>query len=134
MHTSRIMGCQSVAIAAPRGDETKQKRLDQEGPNIKVHLRGGAEENAAIDIVIDRFPFFIGRHFDCDHQLSHECVSRRHCCFFLDGEEVWLQDLQSTNGTYLNGKRMVAPEVVREGDRITLDSYSFRVFIAEVPS
>jgi pSer/pThr/pTyr-binding forkhead associated (FHA) protein len=99
---------------------------------IEVHLESLSEERSAADAVIDRFPFVIGRHLDCDHRLNHECVSRRHCCFLLQGEEVWIQDLESTNGTYLNGKRIEVPQVLRQGDLITLHSFSFQVSFALV--
>jgi pSer/pThr/pTyr-binding forkhead associated (FHA) protein len=61
----------------------------------------------------------IGRHRSCDVVLSSDAVSRRHArIFFRDGGWI-LQDLESTNGTMVNGVRVgrcrLAP-----GDRIRL--------------
>lgn len=132
MDTLRNISCEPVAISATPGNKTAKAHRDHERPNIEVHLRDSGEENQTRDIVIDRFPFVIGRRLDCDYQLNHGWVSRRHCCFFLEGDKVWLQDLASTNGTYLNGKRIADPEAVREGDLITLPFYSFHVSLTLV--
>ncbi|MFZ4573378.1 MAG: FHA domain-containing protein [Phycisphaerales bacterium] len=47
-------------------------------------------------------------------------VSGNHAEVRLEGSEVILRDLQSRNGTYMNGLRIAEPTVVRPGDRITL--------------
>jgi pSer/pThr/pTyr-binding forkhead associated (FHA) protein len=98
---------------------------------FEVHLNGAGVEGEGIDIIINRFPFLIGRCLDCDLRLDHEYVSRRHCCFLLRGDELWIHDLLSTNGTFLNGKRIEAvPQVVREHDLIALAPFRFRVSFA----
>jgi pSer/pThr/pTyr-binding forkhead associated (FHA) protein len=99
---------------------------------IVIHLQGTGEEGHGREIVIDRFPFDFGRPHDCDYLLNNPCVSRRHCCFLLKGEDVWIQDLESTSGTYLNGTRIGVPQVLQDGDRIALDSFSFQVSLALV--
>lgn len=61
----------------------------------------------------------IGRHHDCDVVLSDLSVSRRHArLLFRDGRWV-LQDLDSTNGTSVNGSRVGRCEL-RPGDHIAL--------------
>jgi tetratricopeptide (TPR) repeat protein len=62
----------------------------------------------------------IGRGNDCDVQLVDDGVSRRHAKLVrdLDGTSKII-DLKSTNGTFVNGRR-VAVEVLREGDRIRI--------------
>lgn len=100
----------------------------------EFHLQGMGEDGRGIDVFIDRFPFVIGRRRDCDYQLCHASVSRHHCCFLLKGEEVWIQDLESTNGTCVNGKRLEVPQALQEGDQISLDSFSFQVSFALVPT
>jgi pSer/pThr/pTyr-binding forkhead associated (FHA) protein len=79
------------------------------------------------EIVIDRFPFMLGRHNDCDYRLYHPMVSRRHCRFTEADGAVVVHDLRSLNGTYLNGRRVEEREVVRDGDEINVGCLSYRV-------
>jgi diguanylate cyclase (GGDEF)-like protein len=60
----------------------------------------------------------MGRAAAADLRLEDEGISRRHSLFSRrGGKDVWVQDLESTNGTYVNGKR-VAEQRLRDGDKI----------------
>ena len=48
-------------------------------------------------------PIVIGRNPDCGLQLDVDNVSRQHARIFYMQDEFYLEDLQSTNGTYVNG-------------------------------
>src|SRR5437763_706048 len=53
--------------------------------------------------------------------FSHEKVSRRHALIHAqEGGEFWLVDLGTTNGSYINGERLVAPTRLRDGDHVDL--------------
>lgn len=68
----------------------------------------------------------VGRHHSCDVVLDELSVSRRHArLVFRDGEWV-LQDLESTNGTLLNGLR-IGRCAVRPGDRVALGEIHLRI-------
>lgn len=58
--------------------------------------------------------FTLGRDPGCDVRITHSGVSRRHAQIRHDGRHWWIRDLNSTNGTYLNGIRvresLLAPE------------------------
>jgi hypothetical protein len=49
-------------------------------------------------------------------------VSQLHARVFSTGQETWLEDLGSTNGTFLNGGRLGRPELLRKGDRVQIGS------------
>src|SRR6516225_6681549 len=72
------------------------------------------------EIVVDHFPFVIGRRSDNDCALALVFVSRRHCRFTLDDHHVMVQDLESYNGTFVNGKRVTSPLPISHGDELTL--------------
>ncbi len=55
---------------------------------------------------LDRPVVRLGRAIDNDVRLSGKLVSRHHCEIELDGEEVWVRDLSSANGTLVNGRRV----------------------------
>lgn len=48
----------------------------------------------------------IGRREDCDFRIPLGEVSRKHCRLIRDGEQFRVEDLGSSNGTYVNGKRI----------------------------
>lgn len=61
----------------------------------------------------------LGRHPHADLVLGHPTVSRWHASFRFEPSGGWvLTDLGSTNGTRLNGWRLVAPHAVRPGDQV----------------
>jgi len=60
----------------------------------------------------------LGRAPECDIVLAGARVSREHARLRRAGRQVLLEDLRSTNGTYLNGERVLSPTALHEGDRL----------------
>ena len=58
--------------------------------------------------------------------LDHPRVSRRHAEVRVTNDKVFLRDLGSSNGTFLNGERITAYRELRTGDRIDIGPYSFK--------
>ena len=71
----------------------------------------------------------LGRAPDAEVWIDASGVSRQHARIRVDGSEAKLEDLGSKNGTYLRGKAVTAPEVLRDGDQIRLGSVvvTFRI-------
>jgi pSer/pThr/pTyr-binding forkhead associated (FHA) protein len=67
-------------------------------------------------------PVAIGRHSSCQLAIRREDVSRRHAEVRYEDESFVVRDLGSTNGTYVNDRRLEEPHVLRPGDRIDLGS------------
>src|SRR5205823_5623700 len=86
-------------------------------------------ERWGADIVIDSFPFVIGRHPECSFRLADATVSRYHCSLFVQGEEVWVQDMNSCNGTYVNGRLAPLPHVLLDGDQLRVAALVFHVSV-----
>jgi pSer/pThr/pTyr-binding forkhead associated (FHA) protein len=74
------------------------------------------------EFVIRADVFVVGRGNEADLQLDHESVSRRHAAFRSDAEQLVVEDLQSRNGTLVNGQPIAGPVRIAVGDRITLGS------------
>lgn len=68
----------------------------------------------------------IGRSQECNLQIDDTGLSRLHARLIPIGDGVQLEDLGSTNGTYINDKRVVRG-VARVGDEIGFDSVRFRL-------
>lgn len=61
----------------------------------------------------------IGKLANCDFQLSDNSISRQHCKFVKTDGSYKVVDLNSTNGTFVNGRR-VSEKLLREGDTVTI--------------
>ncbi|MFD5625083.1 MULTISPECIES: FHA domain-containing protein [unclassified Streptomyces] len=73
------------------------------------------------------YPLRIGRDPGSGLRLSHETVSRVHAELSRQGGFWVLRDLGSTNGTTVNGRRVIGAAVVREGDEIGFGRMTFRL-------
>ena len=80
-------------------------------------------------LCLSSFPFVIGRRGECDASLPYAFISRRHCRFDQVEDQVVVQDLESYNGTFVNGSSAERPLVVSDGDELTLGPMSFRVVL-----
>jgi pSer/pThr/pTyr-binding forkhead associated (FHA) protein len=86
------------------------------------------------EVLLDHYPFVIGRQRKNDCCLPLAFVSRQHCRFLRQEDQVILQDLESYNGTYLNGQRILGPTPLRHGDELSMGPVCFRVaFLAIGP-
>lgn len=71
----------------------------------------------------------IGRNDDCECKLKHGTVSARHSRLTFHHKQWWLDDLQSTNGTKLNGEVLRTPTIVVNGDTITCGETTLTVVL-----
>src|SRR5690554_2013308 len=69
---------------------------------------------------IDKDPFIIGRGSDCNIVLPERQVSRHHVKITRDNGQYVLHDLQSKNGTHLNGVQVTGSAPLQDGDEIQI--------------
>src|SRR4051812_2436572 len=62
----------------------------------------------------------LGRHRDCGIALKDDKASRQHARVFLLENEWWIEDLESANGTKLNGKKIDKRSRIHHGDVIRI--------------
>src|SRR5215213_8349074 len=75
----------------------------------------------------------VGRREDCDLRIPLGEVSRKHCRILRDGDSLKLEDLGSSNGTFLNGSR-VQEALLSPGDTIQVGPVVFVVQVDGEPS
>ena len=87
------------------------------GPQLQ--FASGTQQGQAAQVSGDRF--LIGRGSDCELTVADSEASRRHALLRPqpDGSVV-LEDLGSTNGTYVNGQRITGPVTLRGGERVRI--------------
>jgi pSer/pThr/pTyr-binding forkhead associated (FHA) protein len=69
----------------------------------------------------------IGRRHDCDLRILSSQISRRHCLLSIHDGYLSVEDLDSVNGTFVNGKRIVGKEVLQPGDHLEVGPLRFTV-------
>jgi EAL domain-containing protein (putative c-di-GMP-specific phosphodiesterase class I) len=80
------------------------------------------------EVQINRSGFRIGRRFGCDLQLMWATVSGTHAEFITtQNDELILRDLDSTNGTFVNGERISGEVMLEVDDIVQLGASEFRV-------
>ena len=98
--------------------------------NGQLFLRSQAVPSAP-PIELSDGTMLLGRHSACDIVLLDPSISRYHAEFSVRGSLVTVRDLNSHNGTYLDGKRIEAADV-QAGQRLNFGDVSFQVRIAGV--
>lgn len=68
----------------------------------------------------------LGRHPDCQIQLDSNMVSRRHAQVTSEGDQYFLEDLGSGNGTFINGKKIEGRTQLAHEDRLKVGPILFR--------
>ena len=69
----------------------------------------------------------------CDVPVAHGTTSTRHATVRCNGGQISVQDMKSTNGTYLNGQRIdpATPVPLSEGDKVRFGGYTVLLSIAK---
>ena len=98
-----------------------------------IHLGSHALSAERLLSLIDREPapaisfrgaeMVIGRIPGCDHVIDLPMISSRHARLFREGDRILIEDLRSSNGTFVNGTRVEGPVVLNSGDEVGLGSH-----------
>lgn len=83
----------------------------------------GEGEGSVVDLGDE---LLIGRGDDCDLVLADTHVSRRHSSLSVVDGAVWLRDLASANGTFVNGERVEGACQLFHGDSLRFDTATFQ--------
>jgi EAL domain-containing protein (putative c-di-GMP-specific phosphodiesterase class I) len=79
------------------------------------------------ELVISKARFTTGRRSTCDLRLGWQTVSGLHAEFITIGKILCLRDLGSTNGTFVNGRRINTDTILSDGDIVQFGRAEFRV-------
>ncbi len=91
-------------------------------------LEGYVDDNREVwRTMVYKLPFQVGRRADSDLVLPFGRVSHRHAKLFSRREGLWLRDLGSTNGTFINGKRVTDDSRLNDGDIVHFADHEFRL-------
>ena len=95
---------------------------DLAAPRLRVETAAGLRSGAAYDLSAGAV---LGRGDQADIRLQDTFASTAHARLAPHGDVVVLEDLGSTNGTYLNGEPLSGPQPLHAGDRIRIGDSEF---------
>ena len=102
----------------------KGQRKKEKGWSLAVEK--GPKELRGVNIAV-RGPVIVGRSAGADIVIGASYVSARHARFTVMGQNLFVEDLGSTNGTAVNGQPVIDPIALRDNDVVTVGDVSIRV-------
>src|SRR5216684_6113458 len=90
---------------------------------IVISEKGGGERRE----LFDKPEINVGRVQGNDLMLPKGNVSKRHARLLFRDGRIIVTDLKSTNGTYVNGRKIAQATIVREGDKIYIGDFVLRI-------
>src|SRR5579864_2675841 len=99
------------------------------GRSFLLRFISGKYQGGEFPIVADKV-ILIGRSSDLDMVLVEDMVSRKHARISTQGDQIWIEDLGSTNGTFVNGEKIKRARL-KEGDRVLIGTSILKVIAGE---
>ena len=119
----------NVAVEFFEDLDLKAGNCDVEGTFAEITINAAILDGSGGKHLIGDEPFVIGRLQGCDLVLGDTNVSRRHVSVTRVGDRFVATDLQSTNGTLLNGKK-ITEVALSNNDELTVGSTKLTIEIA----
>jgi pSer/pThr/pTyr-binding forkhead associated (FHA) protein len=94
-----------------------------------VRLKIVQGSNAGKEVKIPVPKCVIGRADDCHIKPQSDAISRKHCVIITTENEVVVRDLNSRNGTFVNGERVGEEAVLLTGDQLRVGPLEFEMII-----
>ena len=94
-----------------------------------LSVERGPKELRGVSIAVNG-PVIVGRSPGADIVIGAGYVSARHARFTLMGQNLFVEDMGSTNGTAVNGQRISAPTALKNQDVVTIGDVAIRVRFA----
>ena len=114
-----LFAIMKTGIGAVRGQRKRERTWT-------LSVERGPKELRGVSIVV-RGPVIVGRSPGADIVIGAGYVSGRHARFSLMGQNLFVEDLGSTNGTAVNGQLITEPTALRNGDTVNVGDVAIRV-------
>jgi pSer/pThr/pTyr-binding forkhead associated (FHA) protein len=105
-----------VAAAAPRQAARQARKVERKAPPVQLAVVAPPELKGRTYPLADELT--VGRAAGCQVTLDDTFASQIHARVFAREGQLFVEDLGSTNGTFLNRQKVQGPQVMRRGDRL----------------
>jgi hypothetical protein len=102
------------------------------GKGLVLRFISGKYQGGEFPIAPDK-QIIVGRSSDLDMVLVEDMVSRKHARITMQSDQVWIEDLGSTNGTFVNGEKIGKRARLKEGDRVLIGTSILKVISGDGP-
>ena len=106
--------------AASRGTRQKAAKPPAKRRGSPTHVLVTEGANSGERAELDRAPILIGRGTDAAIRLDDDYVSTRHARIAASGDQWFVEDLGSTNGTYIGSVRITQPTTITLGNQVRI--------------
>jgi len=117
---------QDPSPKAPTGSSQRPMRT------FVLRFISGKYQGGEFPIVPDK-QIVVGRSSDLDMVLVEDMVSRKHARIAMQQDQIWIEDLGSTNGTFVNGEKIKRARL-KEGDRVLIGTSILKVIAGDATS
>jgi pSer/pThr/pTyr-binding forkhead associated (FHA) protein len=97
---------------------------------VEVKLKVQAGSNSGKEIPVPVSPFVIGRSSECQLRPKSDAISRNHCSILISDQTAIVRDLNSRNGTFVNGQQIKGDHPLKDGDVLQVGKLEFVVVMA----
>jgi hypothetical protein len=101
--------------------------VDRREKKLDTHYYFIPEESPTFKLKVKKVTNVVGREGTCDIYVESNQVSRRHCLLQVTERGLLVKDLESTNGTFVNGIPMT-DGYINDGDRLSLGTYVLTLY------
>jgi uncharacterized membrane protein YhaH (DUF805 family) len=103
------------SVGSNQGKEYRLFGFDEEGYVIKIIMK-------TTDVELTPPGIIVGRDTNCKIVISNKSLSRQHAQFYSSENSLWIRDLNSTNGTRINGLdvELASAKRIKDGDTLLL--------------
>lgn len=117
---SDIFGTKAPTTPRPAKQRTPSTKTRKPARGVPTKLQVVSGPNAGQSVPLGDAPILLGRGTDAAIRLDDDYVSTRHARFATNGEQWFVEDLGSTNGTYLGSQRITTPIPIGLGIQVRL--------------
>jgi hypothetical protein len=114
---------QDPSVKAPAQSNSRGPR------SYVLRFISGKYQGGEFPVVPDK-QIVVGRSSELDMVLVEDMVSRKHAKIAMQSDQIWIEDLGSTNGTFVNGEKIKRARL-KEGDRVLIGTSILKLIASE---
>jgi pSer/pThr/pTyr-binding forkhead associated (FHA) protein len=114
---------QDPSVKAPAQSTSRAAR------SYVLRFISGKYQGGEFPVVAEK-QIVVGRSSELDMVLVEDMVSRKHAKIAMQSDQIWIEDLGSTNGTFVNGEKIKRARL-KEGDRVLIGTSILKLIASE---